>query len=162
MSLAPGPHETFGLGPHSNRWRVAHRPWWSRTSALAEIIADSGALRDNRPEAIAHAVRNRRRLNAIWQRSRKAVVCRNIYLWQHSYMLAALGAMAVSTRCGDITLPHSDSSLRRNLCSKSDTPLARRGLLAGVPYLEPAVAGSSTGEHSGEPATSAGARGENS
>lgn len=57
VALAPGPHETFGLAALESL-ACGTPAVVSRTSALTEIItADSGACADNRPEAIAHAVR---------------------------------------------------------------------------------------------------------
>ncbi|MCV7194959.1 glycosyltransferase [Mycobacterium angelicum] len=56
VTLAPGPHETFGLAALESL-ACGTPAVVSRTSALAEIItADSGACADNRPEAIARAV----------------------------------------------------------------------------------------------------------
>lgn len=56
VSLAPGPHETFGLAA-LEALACGTPAVVSRTSALAEIVsADSGAAADNHPEAIAHAV----------------------------------------------------------------------------------------------------------
>jgi alpha-1,6-mannosyltransferase len=57
LTLAPGPHETFGLAALESL-ACGTPAVVSRTSALTEIItADSGASADNDPEAIAHAVR---------------------------------------------------------------------------------------------------------
>ncbi|SON58558.1 GDP-mannose-dependent alpha-(1-6)-phosphatidylinositol dimannoside mannosyltransferase [Mycobacterium simulans] len=57
VTLAPGPHETFGLAALESL-ACGTPAVVSRTSALAEIItADSGALADNDPMAIAQAVR---------------------------------------------------------------------------------------------------------
>ena len=57
VALAPGPHETFGLAALESL-ACGTPVVVSRTSALAEIItADSGALADNDPAAIAAAVR---------------------------------------------------------------------------------------------------------
>ena len=56
VALAPGPHETFGLAALESL-ACGTPAVVSRTSALTEIItADSGALADNDPTAIAHAV----------------------------------------------------------------------------------------------------------
>ncbi len=56
VTLAPGPHETFGLAALESL-ACGTPAVVSRTSALTEIItADSGALADNHPAAIAHAV----------------------------------------------------------------------------------------------------------
>ena len=56
VALAPGPHETFGLAALESL-ACGTPAVVSRTSALGEIItADSGALADNNPEAIAEAV----------------------------------------------------------------------------------------------------------
>ncbi|OBA82447.1 alpha-(1-2)-phosphatidylinositol mannosyltransferase [Mycobacterium sp. 1164966.3] len=57
VTLAPGPHETFGLAALESL-ACGTPAVVSRTSALTEIItADSGASADNHPAAIAHAVR---------------------------------------------------------------------------------------------------------
>ena len=57
VTLAPGPHETFGLAALESL-ACGTPAVVSRTSALTEIItADSGASADNDPTAIAHAVR---------------------------------------------------------------------------------------------------------
>jgi alpha-1,6-mannosyltransferase len=57
VTLAPGPHETFGLAALESL-ACGTPAVVSRTSALTEIItADSGASADNHPEAIAAAVR---------------------------------------------------------------------------------------------------------
>jgi alpha-1,6-mannosyltransferase len=57
VTLAPGPHETFGLAALESL-ACGTPVVVSRTSALTEIItADSGASAANHPEAIAHAVR---------------------------------------------------------------------------------------------------------
>jgi alpha-1,6-mannosyltransferase len=56
VALAPGPHETFGLAALESL-ACGTPVVVSRTSALSEIItADSGALADNDPAAIAQAV----------------------------------------------------------------------------------------------------------
>jgi alpha-1,6-mannosyltransferase len=56
VALAPGPHETFGLAALESL-ACGTPAVVSRTSALGEIItADSGALADNNPAAIADAV----------------------------------------------------------------------------------------------------------
>jgi alpha-1,6-mannosyltransferase len=56
VALAPGPHETFGLAALESL-ACGTPAVVSRTSALTEIItADSGALADNDPAAMAHAV----------------------------------------------------------------------------------------------------------
>lgn len=58
VTLAPGPHETFGLAALESL-ACGTPAVVSRTSALTEIVtADSGACADNRPEAIARAVRS--------------------------------------------------------------------------------------------------------
>lgn len=57
VALAPGPHETFGLAALESL-ACGTPAVVSRTSAMTEIItADSGALADNDPMAIADAVR---------------------------------------------------------------------------------------------------------
>ncbi len=56
VTLAPGPHETFGLAALESL-ACGTPAVVSRTSALTEIITpDSGALADNDPAAIANAV----------------------------------------------------------------------------------------------------------
>lgn len=56
VALAPGPHETFGLAALESL-ACGTPAVVSRTSALTEIItADSGAMADNDPVAIAEAV----------------------------------------------------------------------------------------------------------
>ena len=56
VTLAPGPHETFGLAALESL-ACGTPAVVSRTSALTEIITpDSGALADNDPAAIARAV----------------------------------------------------------------------------------------------------------
>ncbi|TRW82444.1 glycosyltransferase family 1 protein [Mycolicibacterium sp. 018/SC-01/001] len=56
VALAPGPHETFGLAA-LEALACGTPAVVSRTSALAEILThDSGAVADNDPRAIAHAV----------------------------------------------------------------------------------------------------------
>lgn len=102
VALAPGPHETFGLAALESL-ACGTPAVVSRTSALTEIItADSGACADNRPEAIAHAVRT---IVSRPERHRRRCARRRaeIFTWQRAAasMLATLGAMAVSTRCGD-------------------------------------------------------------
>lgn len=58
VSLAPGPHETFGLA--ALEALAAGTPVVaSRSSALADIVtADCGAVADDHPTAFAHAVNN--------------------------------------------------------------------------------------------------------
>lgn len=57
VTLAPGPHETFGLAVLESL-ACGTPVVVSRTSALTEIISpDSGALADNHPSAITDAVR---------------------------------------------------------------------------------------------------------
>lgn len=99
VALAPGPHETFGLAALESL-ACGTPAVVSRTSALTEIItADSGACADNRPEAIAHAVRT---IVSRPERHRRRCARRRaeIFTWQRAAasMLATLGAMAVSTR----------------------------------------------------------------
>ncbi len=93
VTLAPGPHETFGLAALESL-ACGTPAVVSRTSALSEIItADSGALADNHPAAIAGAVgaivrrpENHRRLSA----RRRA----EDFTWHRAAegMLASLGA----------------------------------------------------------------------
>lgn len=101
VSLAPGPHETFGLAALESL-ACGTPVVVSRTSALTEIITtNSGALADNDPMAIAQAVRalvsrpeDQRR---VWARRRA-----EMFTWQQaaSGMLTALGSRGVR-RCGD-------------------------------------------------------------
>ena len=96
VTLAPGPHETFGLAALESL-ACGTPAVVSRTSALTEIITpDSGALADNDPFAIARAVgtivsrpehhrRNsarRRAENFTWERAAAG-------------MLASLGTLAL-------------------------------------------------------------------
>jgi alpha-1,6-mannosyltransferase len=102
VTLAPGPHETFGLAALESL-ACGTPAVVSRTSALTEIItADSGALADNDPAAIAQSVRaivsrpeHHRRSGA----RRRA----EMFTWQRTAagMLATLGSAAVPDQCGD-------------------------------------------------------------
>jgi alpha-1,6-mannosyltransferase len=93
VALAPGPHETFGLAALESL-ACGTPAVVSRTSALTEIItADSGALADNDPTAIAQAV------SAIVSRpepDRREGARRRaeMFTWQRTAarMLATLGA----------------------------------------------------------------------
>ena len=96
MALAPGPHETFGLAALESL-ACGTPAVVSRTSALGEIItADSGALADNSPAAIAEAV------TAVVSRpeeQRRAGARRRaeMFTWQRAAlgMLSTLGAASI-------------------------------------------------------------------
>jgi alpha-1,6-mannosyltransferase len=102
VALAPGPHETFGLAALESL-ACGTPAVVSRTSALGEIVtADSGALADNDPAAIARAVA------AIVSRPeehRRAGARRRaeMFTWHRAAvgMLTTLGAAAVADGCGD-------------------------------------------------------------
>jgi alpha-1,6-mannosyltransferase len=102
VTLAPGPHETFGLAALESL-ACGTPAVVSRTSALTEIItADSGALADNNPGAIAHAV------GAIvdrpeYHRRRSARLRAEKFTWHRAAagMLASLGAPAVRDHYGE-------------------------------------------------------------
>src|SRR5271169_2218579 len=102
VALAPGPHETFGLAALESL-ACGTPAVVSRTSALGEIItADSGALADNDPAAIAEAV------SAVVSRPeehRRACARRRaeMFTWQRAAigMLTTLGAMPVADECDD-------------------------------------------------------------
>lgn len=95
VTLAPGPHETFGLAALESL-ACGTPAVVSRTSALAEIITpESGASADNDPVAIARAV------SAIVSRpehDRRTFARRRaeMFTWQRAAagMLATLGAVA--------------------------------------------------------------------
>jgi len=102
VTLAPGPHETFGLAALESL-ACGTPAVVSRTSALSEIVTpDSGAMADNDPAAIAKAVgaiisrpehhrrsgARRRAENFTWQRAAAG-------------MLATLGAPAADDIIGD-------------------------------------------------------------
>jgi alpha-1,6-mannosyltransferase len=97
VALAPGPHETFGLAALESL-ACGTPAVVSRTSALTEIItADSGALADNDPTAIAQAV------SAIVSRpeyDRRSCARRRaeMFTWQRaaSGMLTTLSGAAVA------------------------------------------------------------------
>ena len=102
VALAPGPHETFGLAALESL-ACGTPAVVSRTSALGEIItADSGALADNNPTAIAEAV------TAIVSRpeeQRRAAARRRaeMFTWQRAAvdMLTTLGATSFDDDPGD-------------------------------------------------------------
>jgi alpha-1,6-mannosyltransferase len=102
VTLAPGPHETFGLAALESL-ACGTPAVVSRTSALTEIITpDSGASADNHPEAIARAVSMVIRRPESDRRSsarRRA----EIFTWQRAAegMLATLGATELPRRLGD-------------------------------------------------------------
>jgi alpha-1,6-mannosyltransferase len=102
VTLAPGPHETFGLAALESL-ACGTPAVVSRTSALSEIVTpDSGAMADNDPAAIAKAVcaiisrpehhrrrgARRRAENFTWQRAAAG-------------MLETLGPPAVDDHRGD-------------------------------------------------------------
>ncbi|HEY9305737.1 MAG TPA: glycosyltransferase [Mycobacterium sp.] len=101
VALAPGPHETFGLAALESL-ACGTPAVVSRTSALSEIItADSGALADNDPAAIAQAV------SAIVSRPeehRRAAARRRaeMFTWHRAAvgMLTTLGAASAPDDCG--------------------------------------------------------------
>jgi alpha-1,6-mannosyltransferase len=102
VALAPGPHETFGLAALESL-ACGTPAVVSRTSALGEIItADSGALADNDPAAIAEAV------TAVVSRPeehRRACARRRaeMFTWHRAAvgMLSTLGAASAADECGD-------------------------------------------------------------
>jgi alpha-1,6-mannosyltransferase len=102
VALAPGPHETFGLAALESL-ACGTPAVVSRTSALSEIItADSGALADNDPAAIAQAV------SAIvsWPEDHRRACARRraeMFTWHRAAvgMLTTLGAVSVPDECGD-------------------------------------------------------------
>ncbi len=102
VTLAPGPHETFGLAALESL-ACGTPAVVSRTSALTEIITpDSGASADNHPEAIARAVSMVIRRPESDRRSsarRRA----EIFTWQRAAegMLATLGATELPRRLSD-------------------------------------------------------------
>ncbi len=102
VTLAPGPHETFGLAALESL-ACGTPAVVSRTSALSEIItADSGALADNDPAAIAHAV-GTVVSRPEYHRRRSARLRAEDFTWHRaaSGMLASLGAPEIRDRCGD-------------------------------------------------------------
>jgi alpha-1,6-mannosyltransferase len=102
VAVAPGPHETFGLAALESL-ACGTPAVVSRTSALTEIItADSGALADNDPVAIARAV------SAIVSRpehDRRSGARRRaeMFTWQRAAarMLTTLSAGTVADQRGD-------------------------------------------------------------
>ncbi len=102
VTLAPGPHETFGLAALESL-ACGTPAVVSRTSALTEIITpDSGASAENHPEAIARAVSMVIRRPEHYRRScarRRA----ETFTWQRAAegMLATLGATELPRRLGD-------------------------------------------------------------
>lgn len=96
VSLAPGPHETFGLAALESL-ACGTPAVVSRTSALSEIItADSGALADNHPAAIARAVGAVTRRPEHYRRVSARRRAEN-FTWHRAAtgMLASLGAPAL-------------------------------------------------------------------
>ena len=102
VTLAPGPHETFGLAALESL-ACGTPAVVSRTSALTEIITpDSGALADNDPTAIASAVSSIVSRPELHRRScarRRA----ESFTWQRAAagMLASLGTPAFGDDGGD-------------------------------------------------------------
>lgn len=102
VTLAPGPHETFGLAALESL-ACGTPAVVSRTSALTEIITpDSGALADNDPAAIARAV------SAVvsrpeHHRRRSARLRAEDFTWNRAAagMLASLGAPVLGEQLGD-------------------------------------------------------------
>jgi alpha-1,6-mannosyltransferase len=97
VALAPGPHETFGLAALESL-ACGTPAVVSRTSALAEIItADSGAVADNDPVAIARAVSA---VAARPEQERRSAARRRaeLFTWQRAAagMLTTLTAEALS------------------------------------------------------------------
>jgi alpha-1,6-mannosyltransferase len=102
VTLAPGPHETFGLAALESL-ACGTPAVVSRTSALTEIITpDSGASADNHPEAIARAVGTVISLPEYHRRTCARRRAEN-FTWQRAAagMLATLGPI--------IGGPHDDS-----------------------------------------------------
>jgi alpha-1,6-mannosyltransferase len=92
VTLAPGPHETFGLAALESL-ACGTPAVVSRTSALTEIITpDSGASADNHPEAIARAVGTVISLPEYHRRTSARRRAEN-FTWQRAAagMLATLG-----------------------------------------------------------------------
>ena len=95
VTLAPGPHETFGLAALESL-ACGTPAVVSRTSALTEIVTpDSGASADNDPEAIANAV------SSIvsrpeYHRRRSARRRAETFTWQRAAagMMATMGSRA--------------------------------------------------------------------
>jgi alpha-1,6-mannosyltransferase len=102
VALAPGPHETFGLAALESL-ACGTPAVVSRTSALGEIItADSGALADNKPAAIARAVTG---IVSRPEEHRRAGARRRaeMFTWHRAAvgMLSTLGAAPAADACGD-------------------------------------------------------------
>jgi len=95
VTLAPGPHETFGLAALESL-ACGTPVVVSRTSALTEIItSDSGASAANHPGAIAHAVRS---IVSRPERHRRSCARRRaeMFTWERAAagMLSSLSATA--------------------------------------------------------------------
>jgi alpha-1,6-mannosyltransferase len=102
VTLAPGPHETFGLAALESL-ACGTPAVVSRTSALTEIItADSGALADNDPTAIAQAVSA---VVARPEHDRRSGARRRaeMFTWQRAAasMLRTFSGVAMADRCHD-------------------------------------------------------------
>ena len=102
VTLAPGPHETFGLAALESL-ACGTPAVVSRTSALSEIITpDSGALADNDPAAIARAVGT---VISRPEYDRRSCARRRaeMFTWQQAAtgMLATLSAADLPGRQGD-------------------------------------------------------------
>lgn len=104
VALAPGPHETFGLAALESL-ACGTPAVVSRTSALGEIItADSGAVADNNPAAIAQAVGS---IVSRPQEQRRACARRRaeVFTWHRAAvaMLTTLGAVSDELAPGENT-----------------------------------------------------------
>lgn len=102
VTLAPGPHETFGLAALESL-ACGTPAVVSRTSALTEIVThDSGALADNDPRAIAHAVRAVVRRPEFHRRNSARRRAED-FTWERAAagMLASLGTRSEDGRDGD-------------------------------------------------------------
>jgi alpha-1,6-mannosyltransferase len=103
VTLAPGPHETFGLAALESL-ACGTPAVVSRTSALTEIITpDSGALADNDPAAMAKAVSSIVSRPECHRRSSARRRAEN-FTWQR----AAAGMLA-SLECTGVGAPRGDS-----------------------------------------------------
>src|ERR1700677_5018346 len=103
VTLAPGPHETFGLAALESL-ACGTPAVVSRTSALTEIITpDSGVLADNDPAAMAKAVSSIVSRPEFHRRSSARRRAEN-FTWQR----AAAGMLA-SLECTGVGAPRGDS-----------------------------------------------------
>lgn len=102
VTLAPGPHETFGLAALESL-ACGTPAVVSRTSALTEIVThESGALADNDPQAIAHAVRAVVRRPEFHRRNSARRRAED-FTWERAAagMLASLDTRSADGRDGD-------------------------------------------------------------